>query len=206
MTIRQQMARPAEPEKRQELARDAVAVLARLGMSTPMTRLADELGIKRPTLHYHFPSRAHIVETALEELLTDQAVYVMERVNQHTHPIDRLFAQICAVHTFHHGREDRIVFLSQAIAASGERMQEIIDVGNRVFEANRRAAVELLKQGICEGTVVDCDAESLVNVIRALTDGLMVQRMMTDVDLTPVHEFLWTHLLGPLKRCPEKQA
>lgn len=199
------MARPAEPEKRLEMARDAVEVLARLGLGTPMARLADELGIKRPTLHYHFPTRGHIVETALEELLTEQAAFVMERVNRHTHPIDRLFAQICAVHAFHHGRESRIVFLSQAIAASGERMSEIIEVGNRVFEAQRRAAVQLLEDGMAAGTVAPCNAEALVNVIRALTDGLMVQRVMTDVDLAPVHDFLWTHVLNPLKRNPENK-
>jgi len=193
------MARPSEPEKRLEMARDAVGVLARLGLGTPMSRLAEELGVKRPTLHYHFPTRGHIFETALEELLTEQAVFVMERVNRHEHPIDRLFAQICAVHAFHHGREERIVFLSQAIAASGERMSEIIEVGNRVFEAQRRAAVKLLEDGMADGSVVPCDSEALVSVIRALTDGLMVQRVMTDVDLKPVHDFLWTHLLSPLK-------
>ncbi|MBI3204693.1 MAG: TetR/AcrR family transcriptional regulator [Myxococcales bacterium] len=182
------------------MARDAVSVLARLGLGTPMSRLADELGVKRPTLHYHFPTRGHIFETALEELLTEQALFVMERVNRHDHPIDRLFAQLQAVHEFHHGREERIVFLSQAIAASGERMSEIIAVGNRVFESQRRAAVKLLEDGMAEGTVAPCDAESLVAVIRALTDGLMVQRVMTDVDLAPVHQFLWAHLLSPLKR------
>lgn len=194
------MARPSEPEKRLEMARDAVSVLARLGLGTPMSRLADELGVKRPTLHYHFPTRGHIFETALEELLTEQAFFVMERVNRHDHPIDRLFAQLQAVHEFHHGREERIVFLSQAIAASGERMSEIIAVGNRVFESQRRAAVKLLEDGMDDGTVAPCDAESLVAVIRALTDGLMVQRVMTDVDLAPVHQFLWAHLLSPLKR------
>ena len=64
------MARPAEPEKRLEIARDAVAVLARLGLGTPMSRLADELGVKRPTLHYHFPTRGHIVETGTHASLS----------------------------------------------------------------------------------------------------------------------------------------
>jgi AcrR family transcriptional regulator len=187
------------------MARNAVDVLARLGLGTPMSRLADELGVKRPTLHYHFPTRGHIVETALEELLTEQALFVMERVNRHEHPVDRLFAQICAVHEFHRGREERIVFLSQAIAASGERMSEIIEVGNRVFEAQRRAAVKLLEEGMAAGSVAPCDPEALVNVIRALTDGLMVQRVMTGVDLAPVHDFLWTHLLSPLKMTAGKE-
>jgi TetR/AcrR family transcriptional regulator len=197
------MARPAEPEKRRELARQAVDVLARTGIDLPMAQLADALGVKRPTLLYHFPTRGHIVETALEDLLTEQAAFVMAKVEAHRHPIDRLYAQIRAVHEFHHGRESRIVLLSQAIAASGGRMAEIIDVGNRVFEANRRAAADRIRAGIACGIVAPCDPESLVNLIRAVTDGLMVQRVMTGVDLAPIHEALWTHLLAPLKRDPE---
>ena len=197
------MARPAEPEKRLDLARQAVSVFARIGLDIPMSRLADELGIKRPTLLYHFPTRSHIVETALQDLLVEQAAYVLARIEEHEHPIDRLYAQVRAVHAFHHGREERITLLSQAIATSGGRMSEIIEIGNRVFEAHRRAAADRIRKGIKAGTVKPCDADALVNLVRAVTDGLMVQRVMTGLDLGPVHELLWIQLLRPLKRRPE---
>jgi len=197
------MARPAEPEKRLELARRAVDVFARDGFDVPMSRIADELGMKRPTLLYHFPTRAHIVETALQDLLVEQAAYVLARIEEHDHPIDRLFAQVRAVHAFHHGREARITLLSQAIASTGGRMVELIDIGNRVFEAHRRAAADRIREGIRKGTVAPCDADALVNLTRAVTDGLMVQRLMTGADLAPVHDFLWTHVLLPLKRKPK---
>jgi TetR/AcrR family transcriptional regulator len=197
------MARPAEPEKRLDLARQAVGVFARVGLDIPMSRLADELGIKRPTLLYHFPTRSHIVETALQDLLVEQAAYVVARIEEHEHPIDRLFAQVRAVHAFHHGREERITLLSQAIATSGGRMSEIIEIGNRVFEVHRRAAADRIRRGIAAGTVKPCDADALVSLVRAITDGLMVQRVMTGLDLAPVHELLWTQVLRPLKRRPE---
>ncbi len=197
------MARPPEPEKRLDLARRAVDVFARDGFDVPMSRIADELGIKRPTLLYHFPTRAHIVETALQALLVEQAAYVLARVEEHEHPIDRLIAQVRAVHAFHHGREARITLLSQAIAASGGRVTELIEIGNRVFEAHRRAAADRIREGIRQGVVAPCDADALVNLVRAVTDGLMVQRLMTGADLAPVHDFLWTHVLLPLKRNPE---
>src|SRR5687768_11359078 len=57
----QEMARPADPEKRLELARKAVEILSTSGLDMPMSQLADALGVKRPTLLYHFPSRGHIV-------------------------------------------------------------------------------------------------------------------------------------------------
>lgn len=194
------MGRPAEIEKRNDLAQSAVVVLQREGLDISMARLADALDIKRPTLLYHFPTKAHIVEKALEELLTEQAFFVLGKVSAHTHPIDRLFAQICAVHEFHHGREARVVFLSQAIAASsGARMAEIIDVGNRVFEAHRQAAGELIRRGIADGIVAPCDPDAIIALIRALTDGLMLQRVMVGIDVAPVLDMLWEHVLRPLK-------
>jgi AcrR family transcriptional regulator len=197
------MARPPEPEKRLELAREAAQVLEREGLEISTSRLAEALGRSRSTLLYHFPTRARIIETALEALLTEQAIFVLGKIEKHRHPIDRLYAQLRAVHEFHHGREARIVFLSQAIAASGDRMATIIEVGNQVFEAHRRAAADRVREGIERGTVAPCDADALVNMVRAVTDGLMVQRVMTGLDLTPVHELLWKNLLAPLKRKPE---
>ncbi|HJL17052.1 MAG TPA: TetR family transcriptional regulator [Sandaracinaceae bacterium LLY-WYZ-13_1] len=201
------MARPPEPEKRLELARRAVEVLQREGLALSMSALAGALGIKRPTLLYHFPTKGHIVETALEDLLREQAAFVLARVAEHAHPIDRLDAQIRAVHDFHRGREGRIVFLTQAIAASsGERMAEIIDVGNRVFEPHRRAAADAIRAAIDEARVEPIDADALIALARAVTDGLMVQRVMTGLDLAPVHRLLWERLFSPLKRRMEQTA
>jgi AcrR family transcriptional regulator len=199
------MVRPAEPEKRLELARRAVDVFAREGIDVPIARIADELGVKRPTFLYHFPTRAHVVETALQSLLVEQAEYVLARVAEHEHPIDRLYAQLSAVHAFHHGREARIALLSQAIAASGGRMSELVEIGNQVFEAHRRAAADRIREGIRRGIVAPCDADALVNLVRAVTDGLVVQRVMTGVDLAPIHELLWKQLLEPLKRTPKQK-
>ncbi len=198
------MPRPPDHEKRLDLARRAVAVLQREGVDVSTTRLADALGIKRPTLLYHFPSRAHIAELALEDLLREQARYVVPKLLAQDHPLDQLYAQVRAVHAFHHGNEGRLLFLAQAIATCDEaRMTEIIDVGNRVFEPYRLLAAERIRQGIADGTVAPCDPDALIALVRAVTDGLVVQRMMTGLDLSPVHDLLWTQLLGPLKRTPK---
>jgi AcrR family transcriptional regulator len=194
------MARPQENDKRLEIARRAVAVLQREGLEISMSRLAEALEIKRPTLLYHFPTKSELVEASLEDLLREQAAFVVERIVNEAHPIDRLYAQLRAVHAFHHEREERVVFLTQAIAATaGSRMSAIIEVGNRVFAPYRQAQVDLLREGIAAGTVAPCDPEALVAVIRALIDGLLVQRVMTGLSLAPVHELVWARLLEPLK-------
>ncbi len=175
-------------------------ILQREGLSISTARLAELLEIKRPTLLYHFPTRGHIAELAIEDLLSEQTARILPVILAHDHPLDQLYAQIRAVHTFHSGQEARLLFLAQAIATCGaERMAEIIDVGNRVFEPYRRLAAERIAQGIEEGTVAPCDPEALIALVRALTDGLIVQRVMTGLDLGPVHELLWTGVLKPLK-------
>ena len=193
------MSRPPEIDKRRELARRAVAVLEREGVDVPIAQLADALGIKRPTLLYHFPTRSHIVETALEDLLTEQAAFVLARMAEHEHPIEQLYAQLRGVHEFHRGRESRIVFLTQAMAtAPRARVDALMEVGNRVFEPYRRAMAGRIREGIAAGTIAPCDPDALIALVRSMIDGLMVQRVMTGLDLAPVHALIWERLLAPL--------
>lgn len=200
------MARPPEPEKRRELARRAMRVLQREGLELSMSRLAERLEVKRPTLLYHFPAKSHIVEEALADMLIEQSRSVLRAIERHDHPIDRLFAQVQAVHAFHHGNEGYALFLGQAIATSArDRMAAIVDIGNRVFEAHRHAQAERVREGIAAGIVHPCDVDALMAVVRAVQDGLVVQRVMTGLDLGPVHEWLWAHVLRPLKRETEER-
>ena len=198
------MARPLETEKRLDLALRATEVLQREGLEISMTRLAEALGIKRPTLLYHFPTRGHVVIAALEGILLEQSGFVMKRISEHDHPIDRLYARVTAIHEFHEGREDRIVFLTQALSTVGdERLKETIEVGNRVFAAHRKAQAELVRHGIARGLVKPCDVDALMALVRSLSDGLLLTRVMTGVPYAPVHRFLWQHVLEPLKTTPE---
>lgn len=193
------MARPLEHDKRRTLAREAVAVMQREGVDVSMTRVAEALGLKRPTLLYHFPTRAHIVETALEEMMMAQAAFVLARLQTETHPLRRLYAQVRAVHEFHHGNEARLVFLTQAIATTGgERMTAILEGAARIFEAHRRGNADRIRAGIAAGTVAPCDPDALVQLVRSVTDGLMLQRVTEGIDLEPVHTLLWEKLLAPL--------
>ena len=195
------MARPADPEKKLEIAREAVAILQREGVDLSMAALADALSLKRPTLLYHFPTKADLVQLALIDLLTEQHAFVTEKVAKHTHPIDRLYAHLRAVHAFHAGNEARVVFLTQAIAATaGSELPQIIAAGNAVFEAHRDDTVARLRAGLREGTVAPCNPEALFACIRALVDGLMVQRVVTHAPLQASHEFIWEHVLRPLKK------
>ena len=121
------MGRPPDPEKRRELARRAVEVLEREGLGLSTARLAEALGVKRPTLLYHFADHGELVQAALEELLTEQSIHVLGRMAEHEHPVDRLYAQLRAVHEFHRGRERRMAAGAHALA--GQLAERAVDDG-----------------------------------------------------------------------------
>jgi AcrR family transcriptional regulator len=195
------MARPRETEKRRELAKRAAAVLQEEGLTITTEQLARELGINRTTLLYHFPTYAEIIQSVLGELLLEQAAFVEARVDEHAHPIDRLFARVRAVHAYHHGNERRLLFLTQAVAVTGgEAVTEIVRGAADLFAPSRRALAEGIERGIAEGTVAPCDAKALVALVRAVIDGLTIQRVTEGVPLEAAHGFLWEHVLAPLKR------
>lgn len=194
------MARPPEPDKRRDLARRGAEVLQREGLEMPVARLADALGVKRPTLLYHFPTYSHLLEAALEDLLAEQARYVLLRLEGEDDPLRRLDRQIRAVHAFHEGREARVVFLTQAIAVTaGSRLPAILAAADAVFEAHRRAAADRLRDAVAAGAIEPCDADAVVDLVRAVTDGLMVQRVLTGRKVAPVHDLLRDRLLEPLR-------
>ena len=127
----------------------------------------------------------------------------MARVLTKAHPIDRLYAQVQAVHEFHHGNEARLLFLSQALVTTGgARTLSIVEGAAKIFEAQRRANADAVRAGIAAGIVAPCDADALVQLVRAVIDGLMLQRVTEGIALAPIHTFLWEHVLLPLKRDP----
>lgn len=183
-----------------DLARRAVDILERDGLTISTEHLARELEIKRPTLLYHFPTYSHIVQAALAELLMEQAAFVEKRVEEHTHPIDRMYARLTAVNDFHKGRETRLLFLTQAIAVTaGGRAAEIITTASDLFEGQRQDMIARVERGIEEGIVHPCDAKALVSLLRAVIDGLTIQRVVSPRTVPAVHEMFWKTVLEPLK-------
>ena len=197
------MARPRDTEKTRDLARRAAAVLERDGLTISAEHLARELGIKRPTLLYRFPTHAHIVQAALGELLAEQAAYVESRVERHEHPIDRLEARLRAIHDFHAGRETRLLFLTQALAVTGgNRVTEILKDASALFEGARQDMIARVEKGIEDGIVHPCDARALVALLRAVIDGLTLQRVIAPSSVAATIDLFVDHLLLPLKRSP----
>ncbi len=199
------MARPPDLEKRKELARRAAAVLEKHGLTISTEELARRLEINRTTLLYHFPTYADIIQSVLGDLLAEQAIYVERKVREHEHPIDQIYARIRATHSFHEGRERRLLFLSQAVAVTGgPNVADIVRGAADLFEASRNALVAALERGIDEGTVAPCDAKAVISLARAVIDGLTFQRVTSSAPIEPMQRLFYESVLLPLKRSPSQ--
>ncbi len=195
------MARPRDTEKTRELAQRAVAILERRGLTLPAEQLARELGIKRPTLLYHFPTYRDLVAAVLGDLLAEQARFIESRVAPIEHPIDRIYARVRAIHAFHAGAEARLLFLTQAVAATaGSEMSQLLRTASAFFDESRRDMVARVERGVADGTVHPCDAQALVSLVRAIIDGVTIQSVTSHDSVLPMHALLWERLLLPLKR------
>ena len=195
------MPRPRDEERRKDLADRACAILAREGLGISAEQLAQALGIKRPSLLYYFPTYADILMSSLVDLLMKQTAFVSERVERESHPLRQLYIRVCATHEFHEGRGEQLLFLTQAMAASGgARVTELLRSAGAVFEAQRQQLVARIETGIREGTVHPCDPDALVAMSRAIIDGVTVQRVLGGSSSERIHALLWKAVLEPLVR------
>lgn len=197
------MARPKDPDKRIGLALQAIEILEREGVEISVEQLASEMGIKRPTLLYHFPSYGSIAEEAIKHYLAEASAFVTGRLAQVVHPIDRVYAHLLAVTDFQRGKEARFAFLTQVIASTaGRRMRQVAQATAMYFEVHRASMVRLLQEGIKHGTVAPCDPSAIIMMVRAINDGTLIQRVATKTDSAAVHELLWSSVLAPLRLEP----
>ncbi len=199
------MARTLDIEKRRTLAREALEHVRACGTArVTMSSLAKVLGVKRPTLYWYFPDVASIFDAALEQMLAELDAFVEVEIRGITHPIDILYAHLCAVHRFYHGHEQDILVMFQFWAKGEPEKPEraLARLGSR-YLPRRTQAIELLKHGMAAGFVAPCDPEALITLVGALTDGLLIQRIVAKPALDKVHQLIWTQWLQPLRLVPQ---
>lgn len=195
------LARTPDQEKRAEIAWRAFEYLREQGGSrVTMSALAQALEMKRSTLYWYYSDVASIFEEILSQLLAKQDNEVMAQLVGVEHPIDMLLRYVRSVHGFYKGREDMIVFLFQFWAAGDpQEPNRTLEKLREHYKPRRALAVQMIQAGIDAGQIVPCDANTLVSLVGAIVDGLLVQCVIEeDLDLTP-HYALLEQFLEPLR-------
>src|SRR5580765_6740036 len=172
------MPRRPDLERRAELARAAFEVLRTRGMQTSMRELADALGVKRPTLYFYFPDLGAVFETVLDETYAALGAYVLARVKDLPHPLDRLRGVVEATLAFHRERPQLIAALFQLWAVGGRDPQAMVVRGRKSLAAARDALVADLRAGIARREVEKCDPERVVDLVLAALDGVLVHHTL----------------------------
>jgi AcrR family transcriptional regulator len=192
---------PRRPDlaRRTELAHAAFEVLRARGMQTSMRDLAEALGVKRPTLYFYFPDLGSVFESVLDQTYQAHAEFVLGRLRNLDHPLDRLRAVVDATIAFHRERPQLIGGLFQLWAAGGRDFSTVLDRERRMVVAGRDALVADLRAGIARKQVLPCDPERVVELVLAVVDGVLVHHVLGIARPDGVVEELTTRLLEPLR-------
>ena len=200
------MARKIDLKKREEIAMATFALLQKNGFQkTSMSEIAKALNMKRPTLYWYFKDVGAICETLFAKLMFDVAIHIEEHTKDVEHPIDLLYAHMTAVHEYFAGKEELLPCMFQLWATVGARIDpnDAIALSRSYFLPRRQRYIAALEAGIAHGTVAPCDPTTLVHLVSAVVDGMLLQRIThATTELPPVNLLIWTRLLEPLKAAP----
>jgi len=192
---------PRRPDlaRRTELAHAAFEVLRARGMQTSMRELADALGVKRPTLYFYFPDLGSVFESVLDQTYQAHAEFVLGKLRNLDHPLDRLRAVVDATIAFHRERPQLIGGLFQLWAVGGRDFQALLDRERRIVVAARDALVADLRNGIARKDVKPCDPERVVDLVLAVVDGVLVHHVIGIARPDGVIEELAERVIEPLR-------
>lgn len=197
---------PRRPDlaRRAELATAAFEVLRTRGVQTSMRELADALGVKRPTLYFYFPDLGAVFESVLDQMYGELGQFVMKRMENIDHPLDRLRIVVQATLEFHRERPQLISGLLQLWSVSGRDFAKLLDRESRIVEGSRAALVADLRAGIAHKNVSPCDPEHVVGLVLAVLSGVLVHHVLGIARPDGVIEEMTARIIEPLRPTKRK--
>lgn len=201
------MARKPDIARRREIAAQAFEAIRERGVHrTSMSDIAAALEMKRPTLYWYFKDLDEIFAAVINRADERWGGFVAARLAGITDPIDYLEAFLDASADFYRGQRDHVLALFQLWAVSAaEKPERILERSRDYIEPMRAGLVDRLNRGIAAGSVVDCDAAAIVDVVLSIADGVQVQRVTRDADLAPIVAAVSRHVLEPLRAPPQPE-
>ncbi|MFC1707460.1 TetR/AcrR family transcriptional regulator [Planctomycetota bacterium] len=202
------MARKPDLARRKEIITRTLEILRERGVhGTTMSDLAHGLGMKRPTLYWYFKDLGEIFDAALEEIHGRFERLFAERLAGVSHPIDVLETLLQVSSDFHKDSRDLIILLFQlwAVGRSGDP-ERILKRGREVIEPLRAELITMLQSGVEAKLVAPCDPEAIVDLVLSVGDGIVVQQVTRNADLTAGVMTLRRCVLDPLRLTSETES
>lgn len=195
------MPRKPDMARRAEIAARAFEVIRARGVhKTSMSDIASALGMKRPTLYWYFNDLSEVFAAIVDENRDRLEAFILARIGNLDHPIDVLSALVRAHIDFYQGRRDVIVALLQlwAVAVTDES-SPIVEHSRKFMTTVRGQLIDLVDTGVADGRVAPCDAAHIVDLVLAVTDGSLMQRVTMEADPQSLADAIDEYVLSPLR-------
>lgn len=198
------MARTTDHARHEDIAwRAFEAIRARGIHGVTMSDVATDLGMKRSSLYWYFNGLDAIFEAVLERTLERLGAFVADRTSDADHPIALMGEWMDAVVSFYDDDPQLIGVLAQFWALGSSHKPDAVLAKTRSFlEPILAGAVEMLEEGMAEGTVAPCDPPALVDLCVATVDGLLVHQVSRGVSPRAALNVFRQSVLAPLERRP----
>lgn len=163
-------------DRRDEILRGALAVIARRGFADVTTRdVANEIGVTHGLLHHYFPSRGGLIAAAFDRFAAEQLVEMRAVLQRVPHPTARL-ALLCAPPS-----PSSYLLWTDAWSEAPRNadLREILRDHTRAWEA-------LIAAVVVDGTATGAftpvaPAKRVAKAVIAMLDGLAVQMVAMDL-------------------------
>jgi len=158
----------SDPRVRADIIAAATRVFSERGYhAASMTEIAEEVGMRKPSLYHHVRKKEDLLFAIHEQLideLTEQTTSVLESsqtAEQRVRQVLRVSMSFVARH-----RDGVTVFLQERRAVSGERWSELV-VKRDFYE---RMVSRVISEGIASDTFIDLPPEIVARAILAMAN------------------------------------
>lgn len=170
------MARKSFDDRREEILRAALTVIARRGFAATTTReVTTEVGVTHGLLHHYFPSRDDLLAAAFDLAAEEDLAHLAEVVAEGTDPLDRLRRYL---RYYGPTSDDPMVRLWIDAWSEAPRNESLATTSRRQNRAWHAILRDLLTEGTEAGVFGCPDPDDAAWVVIAILDGLALQRVV----------------------------
>lgn len=165
--------------RKSELVRTVYSVMARDGVHrVPLQQIADEAGVSKGLLLYHFDTKNAMVLAAMDWVLDATAQRIRHKIDLVEHPQDLLSAVLDAIWVDPEANRDFFRFYLDGVEhqARSPEFAEFGGRGRRVIETLYR---DVITRGIASGVFGVDDVAAAALEMRAVIEGLFLLWLQT---------------------------
>jgi AcrR family transcriptional regulator len=145
-----------------------------------MVTIAKAAGVSTALLHYHFATKERLFEEVLRHSYESSTVLDQESLRgSGRSPAQRLAAYLdrCLPSDEELARD---WLLWQELALMCLRQPELAAVSADLYQGDHQRVADIIRDGIADGSFVDCDADAVAQAAVALCDGLGTRVLSDD--------------------------